>query len=291
MNSGVHIRDVNALEAKLRQIGRAGLHELQIVADFDGTLSYHRSRADSAIRALSCHGVIGKHPAFSDAYREKVQQMEDHYGSLEKDPSLSDELRLGVMTDWWGKSHALMISQQISINTVEEMVLQASARGMFGLRKSSRDFLISARASHIPTIILSAGISVVINELLKSQNIPTDDLTAIVSNQTICDAYGVLQAFVEPVIHGMSKRSAVARFIRDSVVREGRNNFLLLGDMPHDVEVLEQVEGVNAVISIGFLMDETHLEEYLDLYDVVVTRDGDFGIVLDVFKKLKYYST
>ena len=286
--SFVHIRDKDSLDKKIALLRKSGLSELQIVADFDGTLTFHTAQLPTGVsRSLSCHGVIGKHPGFSDNYRNEVQRMEDFFAPLESDPNLDDASRLKVMTDWWSQSHQLMIDQNISINTVEGMVTQACNRGMFGLRLKAREFLLSARATHIPTIVLSAGISLVIEELLKLESIPIDDLTAVVSNQVISGTDGVLQSFVEPVIHGMSKKHVLKTFIDDSVTRRLRKNFIVLGDMPHDADVISSIDGIENVISIGFLLDQSKLNDYLRLYDVVITEDGDFQPVIDLIDRIR----
>ena len=286
--SFVHIRDKESLDRKIALLRKSGLSELQIVADFDGTLTFHTAQLTTGVsRSLSCHGVIGKHPGFSDNYRNEVQRMEDFFAPLESDPNLDDASRLKVMTDWWSQSHQLMINQNISINTVEGMVTQACKRGMFGLRLKAREFLLSARATHIPTIVLSAGISLVIEELLKLESIPIDDLTAVISNQVIRGTDGVLQSFVEPVIHGMSKKHVLKTFIDDSVTRRLRKNFIVLGDMPHDADVISSIDGIENVISIGFLLDQSKLNDYLRLYDVVITEDGDFQPVIDLIDRIR----
>ena len=285
----VHVRDKDNLERKLWRMRKAGMSELQVVADFDGTLTFHTTKSPSGlVRSLSCHGVIGKHPAFSDSYRKEVQRMEDYFAPLESDPSLDDTARLKVMTDWWSQSHQLMINQNISINAVEGMVTHACQRGMFGLRDKARDFLMSARSSRIPTIVLSAGISIVIEELFKLDNIPVDDLTAIVSNQVITGTDGIMQAFVDPVIHGMSKKHVLKTFIDNSVTRKLRKNIIVLGDMPHDADVINSIEDVECIISVGFLLDQSKLTSYMSLYDIVITEDGNFQPVIDLIDRIRY---
>ena len=176
---------------------------MQIVSDFDGTVTYHRNSRGQ--RCFSCHGVIGKFHKFSDAYRAEVQAMENRFGPKEKDPKISEHERLQVMHDWWSQSHALMIAQKISLAQMSEMVEDAVSKETFGLRRNFRSFSLALRDVHVPMVVLSAGISVVIEELFRSEKIPVDDLTMVVSNQTVADQAGTLVAFVEPVLHGMSK--------------------------------------------------------------------------------------
>jgi HAD superfamily hydrolase (TIGR01544 family) len=289
--SCVHVRDQQGLEKKLGYMANKGLSELQIVADFDGTLTFHMSRNQpSLVRGLSCHGVIGKHPGFSEEYRNEVQRMEDYFAPLERDPTLDDVSRLKVMTDWWSRSHSLMLAQNISIHTVDDMVIQAYNRGMFGLRDRASDFLSLARQFKIPTLVLSAGISIVIEELFKHQKLPVDDLTVIVANQTIASSEGILQSFVEPVIHGMSKKIVLKEFIDESITRRERKNYIVLGDMPHDAEVLKSIENIDCVISVGFLLDSSQLEAYMQLYDIVITEDGTFQPIIDLIERINQYS-
>ena len=285
-DESIHIKNPEMFEAKIARMASAADRSLQVIADFDGTITFHKTSSNQLKRGLSCHGVIGKYPGLTAEYRADVQAMEDHFGPLEKDPGLSPEDRLQVMTDWWARSHGLMIAQQISMSHIDEMVRDAKSRGLFGLRDKAADFLHLLRSRKIPCVVLSAGIAVVIEELLDMESIPVDDLTMVVSNQTIADANGIIQAFVEPVIHGLSKRQVLKGVLDSSITRRDRRNVLLLGDMPHDVEAALAVEDRLDVLSIGFLHDIKHLEDYMALYDIVLTDDQGYDNVISILNKL-----
>ena len=85
----------------------------------------------------------------------------------------------------------------------------------------------------------------------------------------------------------MSKKHVLKTFIDDSVTRRLRKNFIVLGDMPHDADVISSIDGIENVISIGFLLDQSKLKDYLRLYDVVITEDGDFQPVIDLIDRIR----
>jgi HAD superfamily hydrolase (TIGR01544 family) len=282
----VSIRDKSQLTLKLERISKDGLSNLQVISDFDGTCTSHFNSVGK--RCLSCHGVIGKYGKFPDSYRAEVERMESVFGPREKDPRISEEERLQLMHDWWAQSHALMIAQKISLILVEEMVIDAVyQKNLFGLRTDFRSFVFALRSSDVPLVVLSAGICIVIEELFKLEKIPSDDKTLIVSNQTIADDNGVLTAFVEPVLHGMSKKHVLKNVINDSAHRQKRHNYIVVGDMPHDHEVVDLVDDVKEKLTIAFLSDKAHLQDYMAIYDIVLVDDQGFEFISRLFGGIK----
>ena len=276
----VHVANPDQLKAKLEKMRLDGMTELQIISDFDGTLTYHYSPIHPGKKALSCHGLIGQYPGFPSEFRAANQALYNQYSPIEKDPNLPETVRSHAMNEWWTKSHELMISQSLSLERIDEIVRDAVEFGVFGLRPHAADFISLARQLRVPLLIVSAGISVVIEELLSLERIARDDLTVVVSNDTVVNKQGILVSFVEPLIHGFTKREAVCNLIAESVTRSDKGNIIVLGDMPQDADVLESVKKKKIVISIGFLMDTEHLAEYMELYDVVLTGCEGFEYVV-----------
>ncbi len=68
---------------------------------------------------------------------------------------------------------------------------------------------------------------------------------------------------------------------------EKKKNILLLWDSLGDVCMAEGFPYEN-IIKIGFLNkeDDKYLSAYKEIYDVVITWDGDFSFILDVGKEI-----
>jgi cytosolic 5'-nucleotidase 3 len=263
------VSDEDNFREKLRKVN---FSDLQVVTDFDGTCTSAYGDAPG----ISCHGVIGQYPLLPEDFRKSTAEMAAKYGPLEKNPSLTLHERELLMNAWWGGSHALIIEQRIKIADIQTMVDYWYKQGRFRLRQGCLEFFQKVRDFHIPLIVLSAGISLVIECLFEIEKIPVDDLTVVISNQTIENSDNELIDFVEPVLHGLSKKNVLHQFVTDSVKRRDRNQFLVFGDMPHDIEMVSNIPDKDLVISIGFLAEPKYLEEYKKIYDVVVL-DGHKG--------------
>ena len=81
--SRLRIRDPSALAAKLAAMQQARPERLQIVSDFDRTLSRYRER--NGKKTLSSHGLLESSHELSEESRQKLKQLTETYLPIEMD--------------------------------------------------------------------------------------------------------------------------------------------------------------------------------------------------------------
>ena len=79
----LRIRDPSALAAKLSAMQQARPERLQIVSDFDRTLSRYRER--NGKKTLSSHGLLESSRELSEESRQKLKQLTETYLPIEMD--------------------------------------------------------------------------------------------------------------------------------------------------------------------------------------------------------------
>lgn len=150
-------------------------------------------------------------------------------------------------------------------------------------RVGFHDLLGALTAANVPVLIFSAGLYDVIHAVLEKEfaGLKTQPPANVhvVSNMMQFDAQGVLQGFHGELIHCFNKNASVVLetpFWKQCQTQE-RRNILLLGDSRGDVRMTDGLDvDDESILRVGFLnihVDEA-LEEYLQLYDVVLTHDA-----------------
>ena len=88
----------------------------------------------------------------------------------------------------------------------------------------------------------------------------------------------LLVDFEEPLIHSCNKGAVALGGLRGSVMA-GRDVVLLLGDSVGDVNMADGM-AVSTVLKIGYLNfdADTRLDEYMQLYDIVIINDGSLDV-------------
>lgn len=83
----IRIRDPSALATKLAAMQQARPDRLQVITDFDRTLSRYRER--NGKKTLSSHGLLESSRELSDDLRQKLRQLTETYLPIEMDPKYS----------------------------------------------------------------------------------------------------------------------------------------------------------------------------------------------------------
>ncbi|KAM0870387.1 hypothetical protein ACQ4PT_040043 [Festuca glaucescens] len=123
------VADADALARKVAAIRAAGPAKLQVIADFDGTLTrywYDGSRGQTS------HGLLRQGNEEFDAKREALFE---HYHPIEINPDipllekakLMEECKENVITCYrWGKTHGLLIEGGLTQAAIKQSVADAA---------------------------------------------------------------------------------------------------------------------------------------------------------------------
>ncbi|OIW13159.1 hypothetical protein TanjilG_07765 [Lupinus angustifolius] len=279
------VGDPALLEKKIDSIRLAGPHKLQVIADFDATLTKFWV---NGTRGLSSHGLLQQG---NPEYDAKRQQLYDYYHPLEFSPTIGLEEKTKLMEEWWGKTHGLLVEGGLTYESIRKSVADAN----ISFREGVVELFEFLEERDIPVLIFSAGLADIIEEVLRSKLNKTFKNVRIVSNRMVFDDDGHLVSFKGKLIHSLNKNEHALDMAapvheqsgdlngpsdeNDSVKK--RTNVLLLGDHIGD---LGMSDGLNyeTRISVGFLNHniENSISCYRDAFDVVFVNDAPmWGVI------------
>eukprot|EP00899_Mesostigma_viride_P010721 jgi/Mesvir1/19650/Mv09932-RA.1 len=283
MDAGNTIYKGKEFDAKMKKLMEAGISKLQIIADFDATLTTYNRR--DGTKNASCHAVFEQYRGFPDAYRGKAQALFEHYHEIEMS-DMPDDQKAPLMVEWWTKAHDLILAYGVQRSWVTDMVQQTP----LDLRDGCKELLGLLDKWGVPVLVLSAGIANVIHEVLRQHQLLFPS-THIISNEMIFDPdTGALLRFGNNLVHCLNKSEHAAEGLPyfDSI--KAHRAAILLGDQVSDLQMAQGAD-LDVLLTVGFLNGppsrvEKQLTNYRDAFDVVLLGDGGLEFVNDVVKQI-----
>ncbi|VDP74780.1 unnamed protein product [Echinostoma caproni] len=219
------------------QLGRMiadGYDKLQVISDFDHTISMYR---DGEIRMLTTHEAIEKHPDIEQSTIDKLRDLRAHFLPLETNYTLSPVVRRANLERWWNMSHELLLSEPIT----RKMITEIESVAPIALRKDFVKFTNYLQEVQVPLTIFSAGLGDVIQQMLHNASIKLDSIN-VVANFIEFDKNNKTLSTVLELGAFQSMRSTSLT----------RPNVILLGDSAHDIDMIKGHQ-FNSVLKIGYL--------------------------------------
>ncbi|XP_044461687.1 cytosolic 5'-nucleotidase 3 [Mangifera indica] len=277
--------DPQSLENKISAIRLAGPSKLQVIADFDATLTRYWINGS---RGQSSHGLLNQGNPEYDAKRHALYE---YYHPLEFSPHIPIEEKTKLMEEWWGKTHALLVEGGLTYDAIKASVANAS----ISFREGVVELFEFLEERDIPVLIFSAGLADIIEEVLRQTVHKSFKNVKIVSNRMIFNEDGCLASFKGKTIHSLNKNEHaldMAAPLHDHLGETNghndgyssvktRTNVLLLGDHIGDLGMSDGLNYDNR-ISVGFLNDniENNLDSYSKAFDIVYLNDAPmWGVV------------
>ncbi|KRY55714.1 putative cytosolic 5'-nucleotidase 3 [Trichinella britovi] len=281
-NSSVIIPDPTLFCQKWITLKRAFPDKLQVVSDFDKTLS--KFQLKNGDLAWSTHDVVEQSIFQTDKeIFAQFKSLREKYYPVEFDPHMSDEDKIPSMEHWWKSCHDLIVKSKTKASSLEAFTAKSKLilRFVRCLREVSVFFDILQR-NRIPFIIFSAGIGDVITYVLKRHLKSVPENVHLISNFFELNDEGIVCGFKEPMIHTFNKNASV-------IVDEGkcfyekirnRDCVLLIGDSLGDVHMDVGVVTERCILKVGFLNEncEKLKQRYKSEYDVIICNDQTFRI-------------
>lgn len=270
------------LELDLKDFFADGADQVQVVADFDGTLTKEYFEGKPTPSLIS---VLRDQPGYlSPEYQAAAHQLATQYKPFERDPNLTLATRKEKMTEWWTKHKQLLINSGIKL----EHLQQLAKSEFIQWRPGAVDFLELMKKLNIPVVILSAsGIGEVIPIYCQAQNVDSSNIHYLV-NKFIWDKEGRAVGFHQPVIHSLNKdETSVQSYAEVAAAIKGRINMLLLGNSIGDLGMSQGFDFKNK-LTIGFLDEEERdrLPEFEKAFDHVIVGSGYSSINQAILAKL-----
>ncbi|XP_071101196.1 cytosolic 5'-nucleotidase 3-like isoform X2 [Haliotis cracherodii] len=275
----VHIRDPEFVKKAIEHMTKDGASKLQVVADFDSTLSKHKHRGQVC---ATCHNVLEESHVMPDFFKDQATALRNKYMPLEFSHDLTVEEKIPLMIEWYKAGVAMYVgsgirSQDISVSVAKAKLL---------LRDDCLWFFDELHQHGIPLLIFSAGIGDIIEEVITQQARMLDNMK-IVSNFMDFDSEGKLIGFKGEMIHTYNKNENAVHKSDYFERLKHHENLILLGDSLGDLRMAEGAE-VTHMLKIGFLNHhvETNLKPYMESYDIVIQEDETMDVVNAVLKKI-----
>jgi len=277
----VLVNNQREVSAKIKTFHSAGTASLQVVADFDFTLTHrYNNNSDTRDKLQASFGALECYPHLSDGFRSKLDALRDKYCPMDSDPTLKAEDKNELMKQWSNSAVELYVTERINKQTVKDAIAVSTVKFRAGF-KACNDKLC---ASGVPLCILSAGLGTAIQLLLDHHSIEQKNIE-ILSNNLVYDSDGYIAGITQPLITTATKRQTHTLHpgyfegVRDRV------NVVVLGDRIEDEGVKGCFEHAQNVITVGFLNE--NVDELVDLYkktyDIVLLGDPDFSFILELF--------
>lgn len=281
MRPSVRMKDPSAVEDKVCQLMKGGHQHLQVIADFDMTLSRSHYQGKPC---SSCHGAIDGSHRLPRFYQQKAKEYKDYYYPIEIDPKMTPEEKIPLMVEWWTKAEEVLLQTKLNCKDLPAIVEESEVM----LRDECVTFFELLHQEQVPLVIISAGLGNILEEVIRQQAHLYDNVK-IISNYFKFDENGQLCGFSNALIHTYNKNTSAVSF--DTAYREtvaNRGNVILMGDSMGDVNMDAGVPNVQTILRIGFLNDkiEANLPWYLDNYDVVLLNDQSMDLVNAILRKI-----
>ncbi len=258
---------------KLEQIKKDGLDNLQVVLDFDRTITGPKGRGEAAPPMIS---FLRNSDMLGDDYKQAAQANFEYYWPIEQSHDLSHTEKSAAMHEWWAKH----LQQLVDYGLTKEKITQIANSPDLVCRNGVVDFLKFCEANKIPIIIFSAGIlgSESIKLFLERYGINFSSIR-IITNELVFDENGKVTGFKEPIIHSENKSEEV--FGLEGVVQ--KTNTILAGDGVGDANIVLDKEG-SVVYRYAVLDNPTEeiKQKYLNNFDEVISN---FDVITNEFKK------
>uniref|UniRef100_A0A3Q3X8L4 Uncharacterized protein n=1 Tax=Mola mola TaxID=94237 RepID=A0A3Q3X8L4_MOLML len=160
----VLMRERGRVEETIHAMQRAGAGSLQVISDFDMTLTRF---AHNGKRVPTTHNILDNRLLISEDCTKKIRELLNTYYPIEVDPRRPAEEKLPLMVEWWTKVHELLIEQRIRKDLLAQAVKESSAM----LRDGYKVFFDHLEEQQVPLLIFSAGVGDVLEEVIQQNHV------------------------------------------------------------------------------------------------------------------------
>ncbi|PVH31459.1 hypothetical protein PAHAL_9G149900 [Panicum hallii] len=285
------VADPSALARKVAAIRAAGLAKLQVIADFDGTLTRYWYEG---ARGQSSHGLLRQG---NEEYDAKRVALYEHYHPIEICPDIPLPEKAKLMEEWWEKTHGLLIEGGLTYEDIKKSVSDAA----IAFRDGVVELFEYLEERDIPVLVFSAGLADIIEEVFRQKLHRSFKNIKVVSNRMVFNEEGRLVAFKGKTIHVLNKNEHALDMaapvhdnlgdpngsIDDYSLVKKRTNVLLLGDHIGDLGMSDGLNYENR-IAVGFLNAniEKSLKDYSKAFDIVYLNDAPMRGVVELVSEL-----
>jgi HAD superfamily hydrolase (TIGR01544 family) len=267
---------------KRAEMIRAGSNKLNIIADFDRTISAFRCANGELCHAS--HQLLESCVGFDKTdFLPKMEKINEKYFALEVSPHVNTEQRAIYMLEWWHQAHELLLAQNIKKQSIDDAVARARQSGCLELRKGAHEFLKYLNQNDVPCLVFSAGLKETIAATLRAEQLDSLDNLHLIGNEMEFDSNGLLIKFGNDTITSSNKNYSHVHSMEPIFHTRShqRRHVILLGDNIGDSNMAEGMDDIECIIRIGLLHDhvDARMEQFKEAFDIVLLNDADFSFV------------
>jgi 5'-nucleotidase len=284
-----HILNETEVDAKIQRLVSGGMDKLQIISDFDRTISTSEHNNKPTMSSFSVFETCDSLPA---DYKEKAMALLHKYRPIEDNPHMTVAQKLPYIEEWWRSSELLLKGLRFQYEDINKSIIKANIK----LRDGSVEAFNKLHCYNVPVIVLSAGVGDVVELTLKHENLLTDNVS-VVSNflKVTVDDNGLstIEGFKgEKLIHVFNKNehTYIETHTNDTHL-SGRLNVILMGDSLGDANMDGGIP-FDTVLRIGFLNsnlfehEEGYLQQYKLAFDIVLVQDQTMSLLIHLLDKM-----
>lgn len=275
----VHITNEQELLEKINKVVEDGHNKLQIVTDFDHTLT--RNSMENGKSVLTSFGMFRECPSIPQDYKDEDNRLADLYKPIESHPHISLEEKTRHMVDWYKASHA----QLQGVTFPRQELMDIGYKMVECFRKGVQDMISWSQEQHVPMLVFSAGLGDSVVAAMKAANFMLPHVK-VVSNFLAMEDDEKIVGIKGEVIHSLNKNETAIKHTEYYEMVKKRNNVILMGDNIGDAGMAEGMEHCDVVIKVGFLDRnvEGNLPNYLSKFDIVLVNDPTMDVVNAILK-------
>ncbi|XP_019618250.1 PREDICTED: cytosolic 5'-nucleotidase 3-like isoform X1 [Branchiostoma belcheri] len=276
----VYIKDAERVEKLLCQLIQDGKSKLQIITDFDMTLSRFSINGK---RCATCHNVLENSSLVPESKKQVLDELRDTYYPIEINAKMTIEEKIPFMMEWWTKAQSTIVACNFRREDLTRAVRESNA-----MLRDGCDWQFSTLHEHkVPMLIFSAGIGDILEEIIKQHSQMYANMR-VVSNYMDFNHDGMLVGFKGDLVHTYNKNEGALRNSDYFTTLKDRRNIILMGDSMGDLRMADGVPNMQHILKIGFLNDniEERLEKYKEAYDIVLVSDSTMDVPNAILKKI-----
>lgn len=242
--------------------------KLYVIADFDNTITAKECRTSM--------GIINHSGVFEKGFEEEHRKICNQYKI-----KAIEETDKKIKNEMWNKTlygfFELFQKYNLTENRLEEILQKSNMK----FREGFLEFIKFLYQKEIPLIIISAGVANLIEKFLEKEGAFYDNIT-IVSNYISFDAQGKIQEIPQKIINPVNKNQV---FFTKEIQQKlkGRENILVFGDRPDDIQMIEGKEP-KKTCSIAFVNKQEEIGELKNKFNIVSEDSKILEVLQEVLK-------
>jgi cytosolic 5'-nucleotidase 3 len=278
----VIIANALVLAEKIKKFSEGGLDTIQVVSDFDKTLTKFKINGEKVSSVIS---VLRDEKYLTPDYSDRAKALFNLYHPFEIDSTLDWEFRKSKMLEWWSKHYEVLKECGLTKDDLESIVKSNRIQFRDGYR-----FLFEFLQQYdIPcTIITSNGLGGDIIKMVFSRDGVDCEKINVLSNNIVWDENGKFLDILKPIIHVLNKDEVIIEDEKIKLQIKDKKNVILIGDGEGDLSMTSHIE-FEDIIRVGFLneKEEESMETFKKVFDIVVINDGSLEVVNEILKVIK----